>query len=51
MSRLHTITPTEASGRAAELFGAIKGAMGMVPNAYAAIGANSISAQMPQLRE
>ena len=41
MSRLHTITPTEASGRAAELFGAIKGAMGMVPNAYAAIGANS----------
>lgn len=41
MSRLHTVTPEQATGRAAELFGAIKGAMGMVPNAYAAIGANS----------
>jgi uncharacterized peroxidase-related enzyme len=41
MSRLHTIAPAEATGPAAKLFAAIKGAIGMVPNAYATIGANS----------
>lgn len=38
MSRL-TIAPlSEASGQAAQLFAAIKSAVGMVPNAYAGIG-------------
>jgi len=41
MSRLHTVTPEQATGRAAELFGAIRKSMGKVPNAYVAIGANS----------
>jgi uncharacterized peroxidase-related enzyme len=41
MARLHTITPAEATGQAAQLFTAIKGAVGMVPNAYATIGSNS----------
>lgn len=41
MSRLYTLAVTEASGHAAQLFGAIQGAIGKVPNAYAAIGSNS----------
>lgn len=41
MTRLHTVKPDQATGRAAELFSAIKGAIGMVPNAYTAIGSNS----------
>ncbi|MBA5608516.1 carboxymuconolactone decarboxylase family protein [Duganella sp. FT3S] len=41
MTRLHTVQPEQATGRAAELFTAIKGAIGMVPNAYATIGSNS----------
>ncbi|MGV7211153.1 carboxymuconolactone decarboxylase family protein [Oxalobacteraceae bacterium A2-2] len=41
MSRLFQQPVSEASGQAAHLFGAIKGAIGMVPNAYAAIGSNS----------
>ena len=41
MTRLHTVKPDQATGRAAELFTAIKGAIGMVPNAYATIGSNS----------
>jgi uncharacterized peroxidase-related enzyme len=41
MSRLHTIAPAEATGHAAQLFTAIKGAVGMVPNAFATIGSNS----------
>jgi uncharacterized peroxidase-related enzyme len=41
MSRLHTIAPAEATGHAAQLFTAIKGAIGMVPNAFATIGSNS----------
>lgn len=41
MSRLFTVTPAEASGHAANLFTAIKGAIGMVPNAYATVGSNS----------
>jgi uncharacterized peroxidase-related enzyme len=41
MNRLHTIAPADAVGPAATLFGAIKGAIGMVPNAYATAGSNS----------
>jgi len=41
MTRLHTIAPAEATGPAATLFGAIKNAVGMVPNAYATAGSNS----------
>jgi uncharacterized peroxidase-related enzyme len=41
MSRLHTVKPGEATGHAAQLFTAIKGAIGMVPNAYATVGSNS----------
>lgn len=38
MSRLNAPAITEASGQAAQLFAAIKGAVGKVPNAYAGIG-------------
>ncbi|WP_313124181.1 carboxymuconolactone decarboxylase family protein [Pseudescherichia sp.] len=38
MSRLTTIQPDNATGQTAELFSAIKRAMGKVPNAYQAIG-------------
>lgn len=41
MSRLHTITPAEASGKTAELWNGIKQAMGKVPNAYLTIGTNA----------
>jgi uncharacterized peroxidase-related enzyme len=41
MSRLFTQPVSEATGQAAQLFTAIKGAIGKVPNAYAAVGSNS----------
>lgn len=41
MTRLHTIAPADATGPAATLFGAIKNAIGTVPNAYATVGSNS----------
>ncbi|WP_233837163.1 carboxymuconolactone decarboxylase family protein [Paraburkholderia sp. ZP32-5] len=41
MPRLYTITASEATGRAAELFNAVKQAVGKVPNSYVGIGANS----------
>jgi len=41
MSRLYTQAVTDATGHAAQLYAAIKGAVGKVPNAYAAIGSNS----------
>lgn len=41
MNRLHTINVAEATGETADLFAAIKKAVGMVPNAYATIGSNS----------
>lgn len=41
MTRLHTPPLAEATGHAAQLFTAIRGAIGMVPNAYATIGSNS----------
>lgn len=41
MSRLQSINPEQATGKTAQLFGAIKSAMGKVPNAYVTIGANS----------
>lgn len=41
MSRLFTQPVSEATGHAAQLFTAIKGAVGMVPNAYRDIGNNS----------
>ncbi|GGX90472.1 carboxymuconolactone decarboxylase family protein [Massilia dura] len=41
MNRLFNQPATEATGHAARLFGAIKSAIGIVPNAYAAIGSNS----------
>ncbi|MQA38570.1 carboxymuconolactone decarboxylase family protein [Rugamonas aquatica] len=41
MSRLHTPVVSEATGHAAQLFTAIKGAIGKVPNAYVTLGGNS----------
>jgi uncharacterized peroxidase-related enzyme len=41
MTRLFNQPVSEATGHAAQLFTAIKGAMGKVPNAYATIGNNS----------
>jgi AhpD family alkylhydroperoxidase len=41
MSRLYTQAASEATGHAAQLFTAIKGAIGKVPNAYLGIGSNS----------
>jgi uncharacterized peroxidase-related enzyme len=41
MSRLFTQPVSAATGHAAQLFGAIKAAIGKVPNAYAAVGSNS----------
>jgi uncharacterized peroxidase-related enzyme len=41
MPRLHTIAVSEATGRAAELFSAVKAAAGKVPNSYIGIGGNS----------
>ena len=51
MSRLASITENEAAGKAAQLFSAIKGSMGKVPNAYLTIGGNSpeVLGQMLQL--
>jgi uncharacterized peroxidase-related enzyme len=41
MNRLHTINVNEATGETAQLFGAIKQAIGKVPNAYLSIGSNA----------
>jgi uncharacterized peroxidase-related enzyme len=41
MTRLHSVPVTEATGHAAQIFAAIKGAVGMVPNAYVGVGSNS----------
>ena len=41
MPRLHTQDIASVSGQAAQLFGAIKGAIGKVPNAYLDVGSNS----------
>ncbi|TFW03411.1 carboxymuconolactone decarboxylase family protein [Oxalobacteraceae bacterium OM1] len=41
MPRLHSIPAADATGKAAELFSAIKARTGMVPNAYRDIGVNS----------
>jgi uncharacterized peroxidase-related enzyme len=41
MNRLHAAPANEAEGHAAQLYAAIKGAIGMVPNAYVGIGSNS----------
>ena len=41
MNRLFNQPASAATGHSAQLFGAIKGAIGVVPNAYAAIGSNS----------
>lgn len=41
MSRLHTLNVAEASGETAELFSAVKRALGKVPNAYATVGSNA----------
>jgi uncharacterized peroxidase-related enzyme len=41
MARLNTIDIAQATGPAANLFKGIKGAIGMVPNAFATIGTNS----------
>jgi len=40
-TRLHTIAPENATGQTAELFGAIRKAVGKVPNAYATVGSNA----------
>lgn len=44
MNRLHTQPADQAEGHAAALYTAIKGAIGMVPNAYVGIGSNSPAA-------
>lgn len=51
MSRLPTISESEATGKTAQLFSAIKNSMGKVPNAYLTIGTHSpdILGQMLQL--
>jgi uncharacterized peroxidase-related enzyme len=41
MNRLHFVPVAEATGHAAQLFAAIKSAVGMVPNAYVGIASNS----------
>jgi uncharacterized peroxidase-related enzyme len=41
MNRLHTITLQDATGETAQLFSAIKQAVGKVPNAYLTIGSNA----------
>jgi hypothetical protein len=41
MPRLYNQPVSEATGHAAQLFSAIKSAVGMVPNAYATVGNNS----------
>lgn len=41
MNRLFTTTVAEATGPAASLFASIKGAIGMVPNAFLTAGSNS----------
>lgn len=41
MQRLFNQPVADATGKAAQLFAAIKSSVGMVPNAYAAIGNNS----------
>jgi uncharacterized peroxidase-related enzyme len=41
MPRLHTLALAEATGHAAQLFTAVKGAIGKVPNSYVGIGGNS----------
>jgi uncharacterized peroxidase-related enzyme len=41
MARLHTVVLSEATGRAAELFSAVKSTVGKVPNSYVGIGGNS----------
>lgn len=41
MNRLHTIDVNDATGELAELFAAIKNAIGKVPNAFATLGSNS----------
>lgn len=51
MSRLHTLTQAEATGKTAEIWSGIKQVMGKVPNAYLTIGSNApdILAQTLQL--
>ncbi|HAT1610341.1 TPA: carboxymuconolactone decarboxylase family protein [Raoultella planticola] len=44
MSRLAEIREQEVTGKAADIFGAIKKAMGKVPNAYLTIGGHSPAA-------
>jgi uncharacterized peroxidase-related enzyme len=44
MSRLYNQPATEAEGHTAQLYAAIKGAIGMVPNTYVGIGSNSPAA-------
>ena len=44
MSRLSAIHPDSATGPAAEVFAAIKKAVGKVPNAYATVGTHSLPA-------
>jgi uncharacterized peroxidase-related enzyme len=49
MSRLHTVNPDSATGHAAEVFKAIRKAVGKVPNAYATIGSNATPALLGQI--
>jgi uncharacterized peroxidase-related enzyme len=44
MTRLHTAPIADATGHAAQLFAAVKAAVGMVPQAYVDIGSNSAPA-------
>jgi len=41
MNNLNFVPAAEATGHAAQIYAAIKSAVGMVPNAYVGIGSNS----------
>lgn len=40
-TRIFTVNPAEATGASAEVFGAIKKAIGVVPNSFATVGTHS----------
>lgn len=43
MARLNVVTPAQATGRTKELYAAIEGAIGMVPNIYQGLGNSPVA--------
>jgi len=43
MARLNVVTPAKASGHTKELYAAIQGAVGMVPNIYLGLGNSPVA--------